>query len=207
MEKIATRAKGRPRTFDRNQALQAALRLFWQHGYEGCSIAMLTESMRINAPSLYAAFISKQCLYREVLNLYLRTQSDFIGRTLADTTSARLAIRNLLLTSTTRFTQPEMPAGCMVASGALRCGNEHHEIQQETADLRRTTRDALRHRLELAVMDGEIAPSTDTLALSNFFATVVQGLSVMAIDGASKAQLGQVVELAMGAWPRNGMLA
>ena len=62
--------RGRPRAFDMDKALDAALDLFWRKGYEGTSIADLTKAMGINPPSLYAAFGGKETLFHQALDRY-----------------------------------------------------------------------------------------------------------------------------------------
>lgn len=195
------RARGRPRAFDKTQALKAALALFWRHGYEGTSIADLTKAMKINAPSLYAAFGSKEQLYREVLDLYLATNGAPVAHALSKPGAARSAVAEMLTAAARQFSRPGMPKGCLVANGALRCAEENRMATKETATIRRLSQNALRQRLERAVADGELAPRTDTAALAAFYASVVQGMSVQAVDGATREQLLMLAEYAMAAWP------
>ncbi len=195
------RARGRPRAFDKAQALKAALTLFWRHGYEGTSIADLTRAMKISAPSLYAAFGSKEQLYREVLDLYLATHGVPVARALSGPSSARTAVGEMLTAAAGQFTHPALPQGCLVANGALRCAEENRFATRETATLRRLLQDALRQRLARAVNDGELAMDTDTAGLAAFYTSVVQGMSVQAVDGASRRQLIALAEYAMAAWP------
>ncbi len=194
-EKTGTgsRGRGRPRTFDKARALQAALALFWRHGYDGTSIAQLTAAMKISAPSLYAAFGSKEALYREVLELYMATHGA--------PGPAREAIRNMLKEAALQVSRAALPKGCLVANGALQCGRENQVAARETGALRRLGRDAIRQRLDHAVRQRELPARTDTAALAAYYASVVQGMSVQAVDGASRAQLLKLGEYAMAAWP------
>lgn len=195
------RARGRPRAFDKAHALKAALALFWRHGYEGTSVADLTQAMKINAPSLYAAFGSKEQLYREVLDLYSATHGAPVARALSAPGSTRNAVAEMLLAAARQFSRPALPKGCLVANGALRCAEENKVATKETAMLRRLGKDALRQRLARAVSDGELAPDTDTAALAAFYASVVQGMSVQAVDGATREQLLKLAGYALAAWP------
>lgn len=194
-------ARGRPREFNKTSALKSALRLFWRHGYEGTSMAMLTRAMGITATSLYAAFGSKEGLYREVLALYTSTHGDPVARALAQPGSSREAIRQTLLESAKQFSRAAWPRGCLVANGFIRCAPELQNPAKETSAIRRMGKDALRQRIEQAIADGELAAYTDAENMAAFFASVVQGMSVQAVDGATCEQLLQLAELSMAVWP------
>lgn len=194
-------SRGRPREFDRDRALDLAQMLFWQNGYEGTSIAELTSVLGITPPSLYAAFGSKDALYREVLALYLSTRSERMTKALEKKGSARAAIDAMLKEAVDMFTSDDSPRGCLVANGALRCAKEHQPIAEHTAMLRRLTQDGIKRRLDRAKEEGDLPKGTDTAALASFYASVIQGISVQAVDGASKARLRDIVRFAMAAWP------
>lgn len=200
-ENSTKRTRGRPRAFDKISALKAALILFWRHGYEGTSIAQLTKAMKITATSLYAAFGSKEQLYREVLVLYASTHGEPITRALAQPGPAREAIRQALAEAAKQFSRSGWPQGCLIANGAIRCSPEHRIAARETAAIRRMGQDAIRQRIGQAIADGELAASTDAENLAAFYASVVQGMSVQAVDGATREQLIGLGELAMAAWP------
>ena len=194
-------ARGRPRAFDRARALDQALTLFWRNGYEGTSLADLTAALGITPPSLYAAFGSKDALYREALDLYLATRSARVKQALEGAGPARAALEAALRLAADIFAGADGPRGCPVASGVLRCGPDHHGLAEHTARLRRMMSDTIALRLERARADGELAAGTDTAALAAFYASVIQGMSVQAIDGSSPAALGDIVGFAMAAWP------
>ena len=201
MEQIPKRSPGRPRAFDRDGAVHAAALLFWRHGYEGTSLTQLTEALGINAPSLYAAFGSKAGLYREALAFYIATYTRSLRQALEDDGPAREAVGHMLQEAARAFSRSECPPGCMVASGTLRSGEANAEAAQETSALRREATQAIKHRLERALKEGELPAGTDPAVLASFFASVVQGLSVQARDGAGARQLARVAETAMTAWP------
>lgn len=201
MKKTVERTRGRPRIFDKAKALERAMVLFWRQGYEGTAIAQLTKAMHITAPSLYAAFGSKEQLYSDVLGLYLSTHTDFLTRALAAPGAIRDVIGQLLTAAAQQFTRSEWPPGCLTASGSLRCAQENRSVAKTTAVLRRMGQDAIASRLALAVQRQEIPPDTDTEGLATFYAAVIQGMSVQAIDGASYEQLQKIGALAMTAWP------
>ena len=195
------RAPGRPRAFDRAGALEAATILFWRNGYEGTSMAQLTAAMGINAPSLYAAFESKEKLYREALASYLGSFGNIGVGALDEYSSAREGVQRVLELAASAFTRRDCPPGCMIGSGALRGAEENQAVVQETAALRRMAQDAAERRIKRAIAEGELAPDTNFKALAAFYSTVVQGMSVQAQDGASRSDLLRVGKVAMAAWP------
>ena len=196
------KTRGRPRAFDREQALDLALQLFWAKGYEGTSLADLTTALGINAPSLYAAFESKPALYQASLNRYLAEQFKQLAAMLATASSAREGITDLLRSVAAQFTQANHPPGCPVASGVLRCAEANDEISLFTAEHRRTVRAMIQQRLYRDCVAGLLPASLDTNALAGFYASVIQGMSVQAIDGANQAELLNISEIALQAWPQ-----
>ena len=193
--------RGRPREFNQDKALAAALLLFWKQGYEGTSLAQLTKAMKITAPSLYAAFGSKAQLYRQTLELYQTTHGDPLAQALQATGPARKVVEKLLTTAALQFSRAEFPSGCLVANGALRCGRAHRAAAAATSTLRRVSQDALAQRLAQAVSAGELPRATEPAELAAFYAAVIQGMSVQAVDGATRKQLLKLATLAMAAWP------
>lgn len=193
---------GRPRAFDREQALNTALDLFWRHGYEGTSTAQLTAAIGIAPPSLYAAFGSKDALYREALALYGERYGGFLTQPMSGTGSARAAIEQMLLAAARQFSDGQHPLGCMVAAGELQASPGQDALMAEVAGRRHAAQLAIRARLNRARQDGELPADTDTTTLAAYFAMVIQGLAVQARDGAKAALLKRLVELAMQAWPQ-----
>jgi len=203
VEAKTKRSRGRPRIFDKGKALEAAMVLFWRQGYEGTSMAQLTRAMRVTAPSLYAAFGSKEQLYGDVLDLYVSTHAGFISRALAAPGPIRGVMEHLLLEAATQFSRSEWPPGCLAASGTLRCAQAHRVVARATAGLRRRAQDAIHVRISIAVGQHELASDTDAAGLAAFYATVLQGMSVQAVDGATHEQLIKIGVLAVAAWPQN----
>lgn len=194
-----TRSRGRKPTFDRHEALRVALELFWRHGYEGVSIADLCQAIGIAAPSLYHAFGSKADLYREAVRLY--NASNLTPDDIAAASSARVAVQDVLERGVERVTQPDSPVGCMISSGMLMVGAENAGLAVELRSLRAEMREALELRVSRDVEAGVLPDTTDPSALARFYATVLQGLSVQALDGATRAELDGVVRAALRAWP------
>jgi AcrR family transcriptional regulator len=191
---------GRPRAFDLDTALDQALELFWQKGYEGTSLTDLTTAMGISRPSLYAAFGNKEALFRKALARYLAGPAAAAARTLehADVGSA---IRGWLESAAEFLTCPEHPRGCLMVQGALSCGEAGDAIRAELAGHRRAMFEQLHGRLRRGRADRQLPDHCDLAALARYVVTIQQGLSVQASSGATHDELLAVVEIAMGSWP------
>ena len=192
---------GRPREFDRDAALRAAMLLFWRKGFAATSMNDLCDAMGIRSPSLYAAFGSKEALYLEAMEHYVRTIGPPVWDNLLAATSARTAFENVLLAG--MATLPESgvtPAGCMAMLAAV--GDEWPAAIIEIArSIRLEVLAKLRARLETGVREGELPPATDIDGLSRFYLGVFQGMAVQARDGATSAELKGIAAAAMKAWP------
>lgn len=195
------RTRGRPRAFDRQAALARATRLFWTKGYEATSIADLTQAMGIGSPSLYAAFGSKEALYAEALNHYRSTYEALVWDKFFAAGTTREAVASLLMDSAAALTGclADIPRGCMVTLSAVG-GEGHAELGEQVKSARAATLEYLKARLERAVAEGEMAASTDLHALARFVQTVQNGMSILARDGAGRAELEDVARIAMLAW-------
>ncbi|OYV02323.1 MAG: TetR family transcriptional regulator [Burkholderiales bacterium PBB5] len=192
---------GRPRAFDRDQALNIALDLFWRHGFEGTSTAQLTAAMGIAPPSLYAAFGSKEGLFREALAVYGERYGGFLNEAMSAPGPTRAAVEQMLLRAARQFANAEHPLGCMVAGGELQLSPANAALATEVTGQRQAAQQAIRSRLEAARKAGELPADTDTATLSAFFAMTIQGMAIQARDGAKPALLKRLAELAMRAWP------
>jgi AcrR family transcriptional regulator len=194
---------GRPRAFDRDAALEAAMLVFWRKGFSAATMNDLCDAMGIRSPSLYAAFGSKETLYLEAIDHYVRTIGPPVWDKLEEGATARAGVENLLLAGAESLPQSvSTPAGCMALLGGV-----GDEWPAPIADVVRTVRlemlGHLRLRLEAAVAEGELPPSTDVERLSRFYLGVFQGMAVQARDGAAVIELKGVAEAAMAAWPNN----
>ncbi|MEQ1552168.1 TetR/AcrR family transcriptional regulator [Sphingorhabdus sp.] len=192
---------GRPRSFDRVAALEAAMVLFWRHGFEGVSIGDLTKAMSINSPSLYAAFGSKNALYDEALSHYLFLLNEELGNAFSQGLPVAVAMQMTLTSLAVALTREDMPPGCMIGAGSLRCGPNGRDAAERTANLRKAMQAQLVTSLGNAKALGELSDDTDVPSLAAYFATVVEGLSIQAQDGAGRAELLSVCAIAMRAWP------
>jgi AcrR family transcriptional regulator len=193
--------RGRPRTFDPDTALRQALAVFWERGYEGASLADLAEAMGIASASIYACFGSKEDLFRQVMALYATTSGAPPRRALREQPTARAAIHAMLRATADEVTRPDSPHYCMLVLAAPTGAVENHAVREFLAGLRRGMLAEVRDRLVRGVADGDLtAPPADLDAIARYYTTVVQGLSIQARDGATRAELETVVTCAMAAW-------
>ena len=175
--------------------------MFWQNGYEGTSIADLTEAMGINPPSLYAAFGNKEALFREALDRYEARRDEIMAEAFAAPT-AREAMTRLLEGTADRLSDKDKPPGCLMVQGAL-CGGEECETVKRDLASRRSEGEALiRERLKRAKREGDLPPGEDPAALARFLSTILQGMSVQAAGGATRKELRAIAAMALRAWPR-----
>ncbi|NUR58482.1 MAG: TetR/AcrR family transcriptional regulator [Catenulispora sp.] len=197
-----TPRRGRPRAFDREAAVAAATRLFWERGYEATSISDLTEAMGIRSGSLYAAFGDKPALFREALAAYgAAPYGDFVARAFAEETTAFGAVARMLREAARIFPDPSHPAGCMTINAATNVSPANAEIQNLLREQRNANLKTMTERLHAGQRAGELPPSADPAALAAYYAAVFQGMSHRARDGASESELLLTAELALSAWP------
>lgn len=191
---------GRHREFDVDEALDAALSVFWQKGYEGTSFEDLTNATGVARPGLYSAFGNKETLFRKALDRYDSKYMSFISEALSET-RARDVVRRILEGSVEVQTLYSTNRGCLGINGALACSDEGEPIRKELVARRNATEAALRRRLQRARQEGDLPRSADCAVLASYIMTVNQGLAVQAKAGASKAMLRAIVEHVLTTWP------
>jgi AcrR family transcriptional regulator len=192
--------RGRPRTFDTDDALDAALTLFWRHGYEGTSLAMLTDRLGLSAPSLYAAFGNKESLFEKVVDRYVQQQAGYVGRACRMPT-ARGVAESLLTNAIEMVMSADAINGCLLVHGALASGPQAEGVRRALARRRSAGEAAVRRRFERAVAEGDLPPGTPVADLACYLMTVIWGMSVQAAGGASRQTLRAVARAAMAAFP------
>ena len=194
------KTRGRPRAFNAEEALDLALKLFWEKGYEGTSLSDLTDALAINRPSLYAAFGNKEELFRKALTRYIEGPVAFVRESMNEPT-ARKAVEKFLLKSVDFLTDKNNPGGCMIVQGALSCSEDANIIRNELIGRRQAYEDVFRQRFAQAQAQGDLSPDISCEGLAKYVATIHQGMSVQASSGAAREDLLAVVAIIMRGWP------
>lgn len=193
-------AMGRPREFDVDKALDLALQVFWRKGYEGASMADLTETMGITKPSLYAAFGNKEELFRKALDRYVDGPGGYFQVALAKP-NIRAVVEHLLFEAADAVTDPDHPPGCLAIQGALTCGDAAESIKQELMSRRCTGEEDLRRRCERAIAEGDLPDRSDAADLARYISAILQGMAVQAAGGTTREQLRKIAEMTLRTWP------
>ncbi|MEU2779569.1 TetR/AcrR family transcriptional regulator [Streptomyces sp. NPDC007162] len=191
---------GRPRTFDVDEALRSALKIFWSKGYEGTSMTDLTEAMGINRPSLYAAFGNKEDLFMRALDLYVQGFHSAASGFAEEPTAYR-AIEAFLRSTALLCSGPSTPRGCLLVQGALAVGDSSEAVREALAARRAAVLDAIAQRLQRGVEDGDLPGDTDVTDLAGYVMVTNNGIAVQAAGGATRDELIRCIDIAMRAWP------
>ncbi|TXC70444.1 TetR/AcrR family transcriptional regulator [Sphingomonas ginsenosidivorax] len=192
--------KGRPREFDLDEALAAALRVFWRNGYEAASMTELTAAMGITKPSLYAAFGNKEALFHKALDLYEREKLAYMTSAMEAPTARGVAER-LLRGALAMQTSTCDPKGCLGVISAAACGAEAESIKAEVVKRRASSEAMIIRRFEQAVADGEVPEGMTAAALVRYLFAIMQGLALQGGSGATCDELEQLVETSLAVWP------
>ncbi|BBD99558.1 TetR/AcrR family transcriptional regulator [Sphingobium amiense] len=195
-----TVARGRPREFDPDEALSAALTVFWEKGYEGASLTELTQAMGITKPSLYACFGNKEALFQKALDLYERDKLCYMRSALQEPTVRGVAER-LLRGTLDIQTGGDDPRACLGVISMVACTTQADSIKADVLARRASSDRALIERLERAAQEGELPPGVEPAALASYLSAVMQGMGVQASAGTTRAQLEQIVETTLAIWP------
>ncbi|MGW0809872.1 TetR/AcrR family transcriptional regulator [Nonomuraea sp. NPDC002799] len=191
---------GRPRGFDVDDALERAMLVFWGHGYEGASLAKLTEAMGISAKSMYAAFGNKEELFSKALERYTEGPSAYLARALEEPTA--LGVATAILAGVVRTTtRPAHPHGCLGVQGALAAGDSGREVRDLLVAWRNDGCSRVRERFQRAVDDGGLPPETDPGLLARYVTTLAFGIAVQAASGVGRDELQEMADAALRTWP------
>lgn len=193
--------RGRPRQFDAEKTLDTAMRLFWRYGYEGTSMAMLTDATGLNTPSLYAAFGGKEELFRRIVDRYLQKPASYLPNALQAPT-AHEAVERLFDGAINMVMQRGAPEGCLLVHGALASGPAAEGVRKDLARRRAGAEAAIRKRFEMAQSLGDLPASTDAAKVARYIMTVIWGMSVQAAGGATREELQSIAEVARTVWDR-----
>ncbi len=197
---VATAVKGRPREFCVDQALAAALGVFWSKGYEGASMADLTEAMGITKPSLYAAFGNKEALFHKALDLYEAEKLQYTREALKQPTARAVAEYFMRGAIDAQMSSCD-PKGCLGVISATACGAEAESIKADVIQRRASSQAALVERFEQAKCEGDLPAHVDVAGLTSYLYAILQGMAVQAGSGATRADLERVVDTSLAMWP------
>ena len=199
MDQPARASRGRPRTFDVDEALDRALKVFWKKGYQSTSLPDLTRAMAINRPSLYAAFGDKQALFCKALQRYSEQRAAFLQEALAAPTAREVA-RRILHGAINAHATTGDPPGCMIVRGSFSCGDSP-TIRRRLASHRSATESLIAQRFTRALREGDLPAGASPQDLARYLMTVLHGLAVQSSGNASRAQLLRVADTALRAFP------
>lgn len=195
------RGKGRPRNFDMERALRAALRIFWEKGYEPASVADICKAMEINPPSLYCSFGNKANLFLEAVRFYEKEYWQKPARRFMAEPDLRAAIKNFFNEAAEILLSPETPCGCMLVLAAVNISADEKEIIASIRAMRQATKAMFAERLRRAINDGQIPADTDVPALSAALNTLLEGMSLQSRDGIFQSELKAIAAYALSMLP------
>ena len=195
------RARGRPTNFDRSVALQQAMTLFWERGYEGASFDDLIAAMGISPSSFYNSFGSKEHLFQEATQAYMAAAGKWFAGELNADTDTKTAFHRLLTTAAREFTRQDLPTGCMISLACTQGPPELTCLRDSMAGYRTAAQSAMAARVQRGIDEGDVPKDTNVEALAAFYSTLSRGLAVQARDGASRERLQEIVDVGMRAWP------
>jgi AcrR family transcriptional regulator len=198
---LASAKLGRPRAFSEEAALDAAMRVFWEKGYEGASLTDLTEAMGISRPSLYATFGDKEALFLRAMEQYTNGPGDYLRAALEEVT-AYAVIEALLRGAVRLLADPHNPRGCLSVQGGIACSTAAEPIRQALIAWRKKGEAEILKRLKRARAEGDLPAELDPNDLARYIATVLNGLGIQAASGATKAEMTRVVEMALRTLPK-----
>jgi AcrR family transcriptional regulator len=187
---------GRPIEFDKDAALEAAMLLFWERGFEGTSLADLTRAMRLNPSSIYAAFGDKQALFASAAKRYLDYRAQYAASALAEPTLKRV-IRALFANTVAFLTTAGHPSRCMSLVGAVGCSVSATPAKQLMTEIRKQNQAAIKSRLVRARSSGELPKDINVDDYTRYLSTILAGLSIQAANGATKSELKRTAAMAL----------
>lgn len=192
---------GRPKTFDRETALDAAMLLFWERGFEQTSVDELAAAMGIRTSSLYSSFGDKEELYLAAVDHYRTGRGSIYDKVVNEGKTAREGFTKLFKLAAKEMTRRDQPRGCMLSLALPTCSPKYDELQKELDRLRMISETIWINRLQAAVQSNEIPKSTNLRLLTAFFRTTLYGMTLQARAGASQSLLLEIGKLALQVWP------
>jgi AcrR family transcriptional regulator len=187
---------GRPTGFDIERALDMAMRLFWERGYEGTSMADLSQKMGIHPSSIYAAFGDKQDLFALAAKRYIDVPAQYMVRALEQPT-----FRDFILAAfdnTVEFLgSKEHPSSCFTLTGAISCGADTEPAKILMREMRLQNEAAIKARLLKARKAREFPREENIDDYTRYLSSLLSGLAVQAANGSTRAELRRTAEVAL----------
>ena len=187
---------GRPVSFDREAALEAAMLLFWERGFEGASMADLTRAMGLNPSSIYAAFGDKHALFSLAVKRYMKIRAQYATKALEEPTLEKV-VRALFDNTVAFLTTPGHPPTCMTLAGAMGCSVDATPARDLMTEIRKRNQVAIRERLIKARKSGELSEDVNVDDYTRYLSTIISGLSIQAANGSTKAELKRTAQMAL----------
>ena len=194
------RKMGRPLGFAENEALEAAMKVFWEKGFEGSTLADLTEAMGINRSSMYATFGGKEALFRLAIARYAEGPAAYV-RVALEQPTVRGVVEALLRGALKLLGDPSHPRGCLTVQGALACGSDAEPMKQALIDWRMQGESEIQKRMQRARREGDLAKDVDPGDLARYISTVLTGMAIQAANGSTRAEMTRLVEFVLRSAP------
>lgn len=192
-EETPRRPRGRPRSFDRDESLDAAVLVFWKNGYDGSSIEDLTQAMGINRPSLYATFGNKRDLFVQAIDRYAATHGNRAFSAFRLEPDNRKAVERFFEASIDCALADGTPRGCLINTVATEAAENDAELRDKLADMFARTDAAIARRLS-ANHDAEMSIIHDPEALARMAHSVTHSIMTRARAGANRDELTQIAD-------------
>jgi AcrR family transcriptional regulator len=187
---------GRPIGFDRDAALEAAMLLFWERGFEGASMADLTQAMGLNPSSIYAAFGDKHALFSLAVKRYLESRAQYATKALEEPTLEKI-VRALFNSTVAFLTTPGHPHICMTLAGASGCSVDAAPARDIMTEIRKQNEAAMRERFLKARRSGELSKDINVDDYTRYISSILSGLSIQAANGSTKSELRRTSQMAL----------
>ena len=196
---------GRKRAFDKAEALETAMRVFWDKGFNGTSLTDLTAALGINKPSLYAAFGNKEQLFATALEYYMTEYGAPLLQRLTEPTDAPFSerLRAYLFGIIDMVSDSASPKGCLFVRSSCESGGAAvpDEISAMLKDIGLASERNLTKLLKAEQRRGQLPPGAEPKAIAGYLLSVIYGLSVLARRGKPRKELRTIADTAVRVLP------
>ena len=193
---------GRPKQFERNDALAAAMDVFWTKGYEATSVQDLVDAMGVNRGSIYDTFGDKHSLFIEAVEHYLGDHANSLTEKLNAGRTPLAGIQGFFNMVVDGLSCTDCCRGCLITNAAVELAPHDEEVAKVVQRFLKAAEKAFQNHLELAIEEGEIPEDSDARSLARFLLMSLQGLVVMGKASVGKATLKDAVRTTLSALTR-----